>query len=609
MKLRRITPFAILTLIVGLLMVVHAPKSFANPTETVFNSADTPAVAVASDDNAIELAMTFTPQQSGTINGIRFYKGLGATGTHVGSIWSSTGTLLKSGTFTSETSSGWQQLNFGTALSVTGGTTYVVGYHAPNGGYSYTDDYWTSNVGTGTDLVATASGNDTYRYASTNSAFPSLSYNATNYWVDVVFTPTGTAGGGGNGGSGISLPSGVTLTSIDGSPTYYSQWTNSFPLGVEPVGVFPFELAPANLASMGINFATPARDDNHGAWTPQYSSNPNGNDQAGLIAAGMYGGGDYEGANCTTAQDSACSPAIPWGSSAVFNVYGDELDGQCSGGLFSNNPMNVTTPASTCGSWGGTTDAGLEGANAATYTNDSSRPVYDQFTTTLMDGNTGVHYTFAQKQAICASTGIFSFDIYPLDKRGGSVYDTYDQVQEARNYCGDDVPVFPFIEMDNQDGGTIYPLPAQTKAETWDAIIAGADGIQYFDQNWNITSATYTGNGNYSAGAMHSSISGVDTTLAALAPEIQSDTAAGYVTPSYGVGGGNVSILAKYYDGHFWLFVGSHQQATQTVTFTIAGSPSGTVAVHNESRNLTMTSGTFTDTFSSANAIHIYQMP
>ena len=47
------------------------------------------------------------------------------TGTHVGNLWTTSGTLLATGTFSGETASGWQQLNFTTPVDITAGTTYV----------------------------------------------------------------------------------------------------------------------------------------------------------------------------------------------------------------------------------------------------------------------------------------------------------------------------------------------------------------------------------------------------------------------------------------------------------------------------------------------------
>ncbi len=73
---------------------------------------------------------------SGYITGIRFYKGPGNTGTHIGNLWTSTGTLLATVTFTDETASGWQEADFSTPVAITAGTTYVASYYAPAGDYA-----------------------------------------------------------------------------------------------------------------------------------------------------------------------------------------------------------------------------------------------------------------------------------------------------------------------------------------------------------------------------------------------------------------------------------------------------------------------------------------
>ena len=66
---------------------------------------------------------------------MRFYKGPQNTGTHVADLWTATGTLLATATFTNETASGWQQVNFSSPVAITAGTTYVASYHT-NGDYS-----------------------------------------------------------------------------------------------------------------------------------------------------------------------------------------------------------------------------------------------------------------------------------------------------------------------------------------------------------------------------------------------------------------------------------------------------------------------------------------
>jgi hypothetical protein len=150
-------------------------------------------VADAADNGSVELGVKFRSDISGFITGIRFYKGPTNTGTHVGSLWNSSGTLLASVTFISESASGWQQVSFANPVPVTAGATYVASYHTNVGQYSYTSAYFTS---AGTDsgpLHALANGvsggNGVYNYSAASS-FPTSSFNSANYWVDVVFNVT-----------------------------------------------------------------------------------------------------------------------------------------------------------------------------------------------------------------------------------------------------------------------------------------------------------------------------------------------------------------------------------------------------------------------------------
>ncbi|MEO8681656.1 MAG: DUF4082 domain-containing protein [Vicinamibacterales bacterium] len=148
----------------------------------------TPAIVDVDDSNAVELGVKFRADTDGFITGIRFYKSAANTGTHVGSLWTSGGTLLSSATFTSESTSGWQVVSFPAPVAVTANTTYVASYHTNSGHYSYTGAYFGA---AGVDqeplhaLANSSSANGVYRYGAIG--FPSSSYNAANYWVDVVF--------------------------------------------------------------------------------------------------------------------------------------------------------------------------------------------------------------------------------------------------------------------------------------------------------------------------------------------------------------------------------------------------------------------------------------
>jgi len=154
-----------------------------------------PSVPSANDPNAVNVGVKFTPSGSGWITGIRFYKGAANTGTHVGSLWSATGTLLGRVTFASESTAGWQQATFAAPIAVAAGVTYIASYFAPSGGYAVTAAGFASGGVNNPPLDALPStagnGNGVYLYAK-SPAFPSVTFNASNYWVDVVFTTNST---------------------------------------------------------------------------------------------------------------------------------------------------------------------------------------------------------------------------------------------------------------------------------------------------------------------------------------------------------------------------------------------------------------------------------
>ena len=151
----------------------------------------TPGTVDSGDGQPVNLGMAFTTDTNGYITGARFYKATANTGTHVGSLWSASGTLLAQATFSNETASGWQQVTFSTPVAVTAGTTYVVSYLAPNGHYSATASGLTNQVNAAPALRPghrhAPNGNGVYAYGAT-STFPVNTFQATNYWVDPVFS-------------------------------------------------------------------------------------------------------------------------------------------------------------------------------------------------------------------------------------------------------------------------------------------------------------------------------------------------------------------------------------------------------------------------------------
>ena len=160
------------------------------PNCTIWPTSTVPGVVDQGPDSPVELGVRFRSDVNGSITGIRFYKSTANTGTHVGNLWSASGQLLASATFTSETASGWQQVNFATPVAITANTDYIASYHVNTGHYSQDLNYFTNSGFDRPPLHALRSGvsgaNGLYAYGST-STFPSQTFNGANYWIDVVF--------------------------------------------------------------------------------------------------------------------------------------------------------------------------------------------------------------------------------------------------------------------------------------------------------------------------------------------------------------------------------------------------------------------------------------
>jgi hypothetical protein len=159
---------------------------------TIWDSSAVPAQASTVDGSSVELGVKFLSDIDGSITAIRFYKGPNNTGQHVGHLWAANGNLLGTAVFGNESATGWQQANFAASIPIAAGQTYVASYLAPAGGYAVSPAGLAASADRA-PLHALASGasggNGVFAYGP--GGFPNGSYNATNYWVDVVFADSG----------------------------------------------------------------------------------------------------------------------------------------------------------------------------------------------------------------------------------------------------------------------------------------------------------------------------------------------------------------------------------------------------------------------------------
>ncbi len=155
---------------------------------TIWPASQVPANPAANDPSAAELGVKFQATVNGYITAIRFYKSSANTGSHIVNLWTQSGTSLSNATSTNETASGWQEVALPDPVPVLANTTYVASYHTNAGFYAADLGYFATEFSNGVLKAlqdAPGAGNGVFVYGA--SAFPTGTFQAANYWVDIVF--------------------------------------------------------------------------------------------------------------------------------------------------------------------------------------------------------------------------------------------------------------------------------------------------------------------------------------------------------------------------------------------------------------------------------------
>ena len=166
--------------------------------------------------------------------------------------------------------------------------------------------------------------------------------------------------------------------------------------------------------------------------------------------------------------------------------------------------------------------------------------------------------------------------------------------------------------------------PGAMTAAAWHALIAGARGIIWFQHNFGgpcidfrtIMDGSNPASGKYNCEQTpHVTLHDAVAALTSFNAEVNSMTAIllapfadGYVSS-----GGDVSYMAKYSGGSYYIFAASGKPgmpppAGQKVYFSVPGAAGCRAAVLNENRGIPIANGKFSDVFSNANAVHIYEV-
>jgi parallel beta-helix repeat protein len=196
-------------------------KLCATPTDPnavrIWPDGAAPPALTSSVRTSTELGLRFQVSADAEVRGVRFYKNKANTGTHVGSLWSADGTRLATATFVNETAKGWQEVYFDTPVAISANQTYVVSYTAPKGRYSVTQNYFNpSGIQSGPiKVLPPADGGGAV--CQTGGAFPDVTKNGCNLWVDVVLVgdvtaPTVSSVVPANGTTGVATSANVQVT-------------------------------------------------------------------------------------------------------------------------------------------------------------------------------------------------------------------------------------------------------------------------------------------------------------------------------------------------------------------------------------------------------------
>jgi len=544
----------------------------------------------------VTLGHTMSTIINARIIGIRIYKHPLASGTIPTAMWSATGTVLASKTVSwSVDDGGWRTITWDAPISITAGTTYNFGYHYPNADSKYAANSYVWN-----------SSQDTFVYPLNMPG-----YSATS---------TGTK----SGGSWAHVGSGLTFSNapVDRQPANYYidpivEWdldTPGYTPGQPYYGQFvnggsryPFPVIiwwadPPYIpgyAALGINtyWAGSVTDDYRNAivdadldWYPVLHLND--------MSAPKRVQEDAALADCVRGYLLTDEPEFnrPFNSPATLRVWRDNCRL-----IDSTRPILLNMSRLVMENQGflwqpvgiSAKDANLQWREYMSLVDLGSLDCY------------GINHTYPFTWQ-ASSSDRYGIWIYPL------------QIHRMRREITDNrMPIFGVVETTSAYAGK--PTPEDVKRAVWSMLIAGAEGIEYFDHRFSSPEVTQNFGAMLSDSAMSSAISALNTQMQSLAgpllsPDaslIESYTSSGTMAKAQGGYPIGAKVPMHYtgrlFGGTTYIFAQSIREGATTATFFAPSLAGAVLTVIGESRTVTIDgTGHFSDTFSTDYAYHLY---
>jgi hypothetical protein len=600
-------------------LFVLQPIAASAEQQTIFGD-KIPRVATDPDRARVELGVRFRSTVAGVIDGIRYYKSATNVGPHTGTLWDGTGRKLATLRFDSESATGWQSATFDTPVRISAGRTYVASYLAPHGQYAADVGGLGNRVSSGALRVDVSGG--VYRYGG---GYPNRVYANSNYYVDVLFRPSGSPS---TPATSAPTPTRTTTPTPSMTPTPSATPTTEPTKPAEPptstVGSLDLPRIPwEGGAAYWKQFAKP----NAAGW-----SDPS------FFPIVVWYNGISSDAEAEYDKSLGINTYIGMDKSTPYRLFEDNdmyWIGDKLNSTFTNNSTNWVgdflddevdgrfTPAAG--------QAHLQ--NLVHSFGDDGRFKYANFTQMVVSQDMN---QAAARQYVNGYTDAVSLDMYwytipycnqtpyrdvyitPVNQANCRTASSYGKMIESLRAQdaadGQLQPVWQFVE--NLNGGpgpsapAVYITPGQLEGAVMDSIINEARGIVYFNQS---LSGSCQGGSIFRQSQVTKNFCGAAQVAAA--KEVNNrihDLASVINTQSYQYSfGSGLDTMLKTKDGSAYIFAmidGSSKPGGRTFQLP-PGVDGKSVQVLYENRTLPVsTTGTFTDTFANEYSYHIYKV-
>jgi hypothetical protein len=588
-------------------------------TYSFFANTDVSRVGTDYDNQPVELGLRFTSRSAGTLQAVRFLKARGDQGAHPVTVWSSDGRKLATGTPGRESRSGWQQVKLSQPVHIDAGRQYTVSYHTSR--YASSNNWFAGRPAKAGPLTTVGAG----VYAYGPGGFPTQTWESSNYWVDVVFSPSSSAPptppspaqsttSPTPSASVTTAPPPATTTpppaqsvldlprvAWEGGPSYYGKfatanadgWTNPsfFPIGVWYESVITQDDVDKDKAA-GLNTYVMLTDTS---------------DMSLIKKNGMY-------AMTAESRKDSGSETTSWLINDEVDMWGGAGDSTWTG-KYPGDGLPCTSGEYDCGY-----DI-MKKLSAALPSNDG-RMKYANF---------GKGVIFWQSDADAAKfvndyTSVVSNDIYwytdpdvcDSESQGPRLGVTKANCRRAANYGltmdrmraldamdGKRQPIYAFVEDGHPftDNSTPTITGDQIAGAAMNSLIHEARGILYFNHNFGGSCTSQHVLRDSCGAAVRPAVTELNRRITSLAPVLN--------TQSYQWQfNSQLDTMLKAADGSYYIFAmpgrtGGTGQQTLTLPKGLTGA---SAQVLFENRTVPITGGTITDTFAKEFTYHVYKI-